>query len=176
MDFGLLIIELLKIVLPALIVAAAMFYLVKTHLDRDYQRKLLELKVGNARAVIPVRLQAYERVCLFLERISPSNMLIRIPGSAVSATEYHRILLTEIRDEFNHNASQQVYMSQQTWDQVKRAKEDLVTLINRCQHQMNERSKGTELAKRILETVITEETEPTANALVAVKREIQVLF
>ncbi|RYF85337.1 MAG: hypothetical protein EOO03_13425 [Chitinophagaceae bacterium] len=176
MDIVFVILELLKIIVPTLIVAVAMYYLTTSYINRDYRHKLLELRMSNAKTTLPARLQAYERIVLFLERITPSNMLIRISGASMSAQEYHRLLLTEIRHEFDHNITQQMYMSDQAWDTVKRAREDVVTLINRSFQQMNEKSRGTELAKKVLETIIAEENDPTSNALLMVRRDVQQLF
>ncbi|MBF9252069.1 hypothetical protein I2I11_02065 [Pontibacter sp. 172403-2] len=170
------IIDLLKIALPALIVAAAMYYLVKKHYERDYQMRLLELRQKNTEVVLPIRLQAYERVVLLLERITPSNLLLRVSAAGHTAADYHRVLLSEIRNEFNHNMSQQVYMTEQAWQQVKHAREDMVSLINKTYQELPEGARGTDLAKRILETVLATEQDPTARAISFVKQEIGQVF
>lgn len=171
-NFLVFVIDLLKIALPALIVALAMYYLVKQHFERDYKMRLLELRQKNAEVVLPIRLQAYERIVLLLERITPSNLLLRVGGAGQTATEYHRVLLNEIRNEFNHNLSQQVYMTEQAWQQVKHAREEVVNLVNKTYKELPENARGPELAKRILETVISTEHDPTSPALHYVKQEI----
>ncbi|WP_018479834.1 DUF7935 family protein [Pontibacter roseus] len=175
-DTGQIILDILKISIPAILVAAVAYSLVKNHLERDYKLRLLELRQKNAEVVTPIRLQAYERITLLLERITPSNLLLRVSGSGHNATDYHRLLLTEIRNEFNHNMSQQVYMTDQAWQQVKRAREEVVNLINKSYQTMPDKSKGTDLAKRILENVLTEEVDPTARALSFLKQEISQVF
>ncbi|MFD3002075.1 hypothetical protein ACFS7Z_17010 [Pontibacter toksunensis] len=175
-EFLIFIIDLLKIALPAIIVAVAMYYLVKKHYERDYKVRLLELRQKNSEVVLPIRLQAYERVVLLLERITPSNLLLRVGGAGQTAADYHRVLLNEIRNEFNHNMSQQVYMTEQAWQQVKHAREDVVNLINKTYKELPENSRGTDLAKRILETVLTTEQDPTSRALIYVKQEIGQVF
>jgi hypothetical protein len=171
-----LVIDILKITIPGLIVAVAMYQLVKQHYERDYKIRLLELRQKNSEVVMPIRLQAYERVILLLERITPSNLLLRVSGAGQSASDYHRQLLAEIRNEFNHNLSQQVYMTEQAWQQVKHAREEVVKLINKTYQEMPDKSKGTDLAKRILETVIASETDPTTRASTFVKQEIAQAF
>lgn len=175
-DFLVFIIDLFKIALPAAIVALAMYSLVKKHYERDYKVRLLELRQKNSEVVLPIRLQAYERVVLLLERITPSNLLLRVGAVGQSATEYHRVLLNEIRNEFNHNLSQQVYMTEQAWQQVKQAQEEVVNLINQAYKELPENARGTELAKRILETIINGEKDPTSRALAFVKQEIGQVF
>ncbi|MFD2514521.1 hypothetical protein ACFSRY_11640 [Pontibacter locisalis] len=173
---ALFVIELFKITLPALIVAGAMYYLIKQHYERDYKMRLLELRKKNSDVVLPIRLQAYERVVLLLERITPSNLLVRVSASGQTAAEFHRVLLAEIRSEFSHNMSQQVYMTEQAWQQVRHAREEVVNLINRTYQRLPENAKATELAKQILENIINSETDPTARAISFVKQEIAQVF
>jgi hypothetical protein len=168
--------DLLKVILPAALVLYGMYSLVNTYLTKEYQKRILELRMKNSEVVLPIRLQAYERVCLLLERISPSNLLVRVSSAGQTAADYQRILLTEIREEFNHNLSQQMYMSDQSWQMVKRAKEEVVTLINRVFHELPENAKGTDLAKRVLENVLANEKEPTGQAISFIKQEINQVF
>lgn len=170
------IIELLKIALPALIVAGAMYYLIKRQNEQEYKIRLLELRKKNTDTVLPIRLQAYERVVLLLERITPSNMLLRVSTAGQTAPEYHRLLLAEIRNEFNHNMSQQVYMTEGAWQQVKHAREEVVNLINKSYQELPEQARGTDLAKRVLETILTSESDPTARAISFLKQEIAQAF
>ncbi|TGE29918.1 DUF7935 family protein [Hymenobacter metallicola] len=178
MDTTAYIFDLLKIILPALIVAGSLFYLIQQYLEKEQQRRLIELRLENSKTTLPLRLQAYERVTLLLERITPNNLLVRLSSAGQSASEYHRLLITEIRAEYEHNLSQQLYMSPETWEQVKQAKENILTMINKAYHALPtpQQARGTELAKRVLETLITDEVDPTTQALLAVKREASGLF
>ena len=82
----------------------------------------------------------------------------------------------EIRNEFNHNVSQQIYMTDSTWQLVKKAKEDVATKINKAYYEAGEEAKGTQLAKKMLETIIAEDRDPTARAISALKKEIGQIF
>lgn len=175
-ETAIFIIELLKISVPALIVAGAMYYVIKKQNERDYKMRLVELRQKNSDTVLPIRLQAYERVVLLLERITPSNMLLRVGAAGQTAAEYHRLLLAEIRNEFNHNMSQQVYMTETAWQQVKHAREEVVNLINNTFRELPENARGTDLAKKILETILASENDPTARAISFVKQEIGQVF
>ena len=175
-DVTLLLLEILRITLPTLIIAVTLYFLVKQYMDREYKRRLLDLRLKNTETILPVRLQAYERICLFLERITPSNLLIRVSPAGFTASEYLSVLTSEIRSEYSHNLSQQVYMTEQAWEKVKDAKEGVVTHLNRVYQQLPEDSKGTDLARRVLETMIQQEVDPTSQALVFIKREIAQAF
>ena len=170
--------DLLKTILPALIVAGAIYLLFRQHLEKEQQRRLIELRLETNKTTLPLRLQAYERVVLFLERISPNNILVRLSSAGQTATDYHRLLQNEIRAEFEHNLAQQLYISPEVWAQVKQAKEDVLTMVNRAFHGLSnpQQLRGTELAKRILENLMTDAADPTAQALTVVKREAAGLF
>ncbi|RTQ44755.1 hypothetical protein EJV47_27585 [Hymenobacter gummosus] len=177
MDSALLI-DLLKITLPALIVAGTVYYLIQQYLEKEQQRRLIELRLESSKTTLPLRLQAYERVILLLERITPNNLLVRLSSAGQTAPEYHRLLIQEIRAEYEHNLSQQLYMSPDAWTQVRQAKESIVTLINKAYQTLpnQQQARGTELAKRVLEALLTDEADPTSAAIEAVKREAVGLF
>nr|WP_228466641.1 hypothetical protein [Adhaeribacter swui] len=163
-------------IVPAAIVLLSMYLVIKAYLDKETQRRVLDIRLKNTDIVLPIRLQAYERICLLLERIAPSNLLIRVSPAGQNAVEFQYTLLAEIRSEFSHNVSQQVYMSEAAWEHVKQAKEDVVTMVNKAFHELPENAKGTDLAKRILETVIAQNSDPTTPALTFIKREINQIF
>ncbi|MCC2547866.1 hypothetical protein LJY25_15560 [Hymenobacter sp. BT175] len=170
--------DLLKIILPAIIVGGAILLIIRQYLDKDQQRRLIELRLQSSQTTLPMRLQAYERIVLLLERITPNNILVRLSSGGQTAQDYHRALLTEIRSEFEHNLSQQLYMSHESWAQVKQAKENVLTMINKAFHALPnpQQQRGTDLAKRVLESLMTDEADPTAQALAFVKREAAGLF
>lgn len=178
MDSTTYLFDLLKIILPALIVAGAIFLLFKQFLEREQQRRLIELRLESSKTVLPIRLQAYERIVLFLERISPNNILVRLSSAGQTVADYHRVLQQEIRAEYEHNLSQQLYVSADAWELVKQAKENVLTMVNRAYHATpnQQQARGPELAKRILEGLMTDAAEPTAQALAVVKREAAGLF
>lgn len=170
--------DLLKIILPALIVAGVIFLLFKQFLEREQQRRLIELRLESSKTTLPLRLQAYERVILLLERISPTNILVRLSSAGQTAADYHRVLQEEIRGEYDHNISQQLYISSEAWMLVKEAKENVLTMVNQAFHGLQNPAqvRGTELAKRILEGLMTDGADPTAPAIEVVKREASGLF
>jgi hypothetical protein len=178
MDSTTYLFDLLKTILPAIIVAGAIFLLFRQYLEKEQQRHLIELRLDASKTTLPLRLQAYERLTLLLERISPSNILVRLSSGGQSAADYHRLLQQEIRAEFEHNFSQQLYVSPEAWANVKQAKENVLTMINRAFHGLSNPTqlRGTELAKRILEGLMTDEADPTAQALAVVRSEAARLF
>jgi hypothetical protein len=165
-------IEFGKILLPAALVLYAMYLGVKVMVARELTKKELEIRQKSIEITLPVRLQAYERMILFLERITPNNLVIRINQPNLSAREFHQILLKEIRDEYNHNVSQQVYMSIEVWDEVRTAKEDLITAINAVANGLADEANSLDLAKRLFEHRMEHEIDPIEHAINSLKAEI----
>lgn len=169
-------IELGKILLPASVVLYAVYLMVKSFIIKEIEMKKLEVRSRSIEITLPVRLQAYERITLFLERISPQNLLIRLSDPGYRARDFQKILLDEIRNEYNHNVSQQVYMSEEVWSQVKNAKEDLIMLINEAAGTMSSDSNAVDLSKRIFEKALEKKMDMIGHALSDLKKEIQQTF
>ena len=169
-------IDLIKILLPAGAVLYAMYLTVKAFLEKDFEKRLAELKIKSAEHVLPVRLQAYERVILLLERINPSNLIIRLRNPQLNAAQFQEILIGHIREEFNHNLSQQVYMSDKAWSLVRQSKEEVISLINRVAQTVAPEEKSGVLGKKIIESQIGANLDPCGRAILFIKKEIQELF
>lgn len=168
--------DLLKIILPAGAVLYGMYLVVISFLSKDREKMLVELKTQNSQVILPVRLQAAERLCLLLERITPNNLVRRSNPSQFTAAELHPMLLSEVREEFNHNLSQQVYFSEDTWEAVRRAVEEVTTIINLSRQSLDGDASGMELAKAIFAQSLDRKNDAINFALKQVKSEIQLYF
>lgn len=169
-------IEYGKILVPASIVLYGVYLMVRAFINKEIELKKLEVRGRSIETILPNRLQAYERMCLFLERMSPPNLLLRVNNPAYSARELHKVLLDEIRNEYNHNVSQQIYMSEDVWNMVRNAKEDLVIMINQAAEGMNQESTGLDLSRKVFELSMEKNVEPISHALSELKKEIQQTF
>jgi hypothetical protein len=169
-------IEFGKILIPASVVLYAAYLIVRSFIQKEIDLKKLEVRSRSIETVLPNRLHAYERMVLFLERMSPQNLLIRLNTSTMPSREFHQLLLAEIRNEYNHNVSQQVYISEEVWEHIKNAKEDLIITINDSANEMPPEASSLDLAKKIFEKTILKTIDPLAHALSELKREIQRTF
>lgn len=168
--------DLVKILLPAAAVLYGMFLTIKSFLNKDFEKRLVDIKIKNNELVLPIRLQAYERMALFLERISPHNLVVRVNEPVFNVAQLHQRLLMEVREEYNHNLSQQVYMSEQAWAHIKVAMDEVTVLINTSAENIPSEAKGIELAKMIFENLIQKSEDPVSKALKFIKLEIQQVF
>lgn len=169
-------IEYGKILIPASVVLYGVYLVVKLFINRELDLKKLEIRSRSIETILPNRLQAYERMCLFLERISPPNMLLRLNNPGYSARDFHKLLLDDIRNEYNHNASQQIYMSEEVWHMIRNAKEDLTILINEASSGLGQEATSLDLSRRIFELTLDKKVEPIGHALTELKKEIQQVF
>src|SRR5690606_9177228 len=133
-------------------------------------------KTQNTQVVLPIRLQAAEPLCLLLERITPNNPARRSNPRQLTAAELHPMLLSEVREEFNHNLSQQVYFSEETWEAVRRAVEDVITLLNLSRQSLQADASGMELAKAIFAQSLDQKNDTITFALRKIKTEVQLYF
>jgi hypothetical protein len=164
--------DILKIIIPALIVFFTAWVILKNMIKNDQDKRMQELILQNSRTVTPIRLQAYERIVLFLERISLESLLVRVSSSDMTASQLHSALLNTIRSEFEHNLSQQIYMSQQAWEVVRNARSNMIKIINSEAEKVPANASGMELSKQLLEKIMELEKEPTRAAIEYIKAEI----
>jgi hypothetical protein len=164
------------ILLPASLVLYAAFLMVSSLIRKDIDQKKLEIRGKAIETVLPNRLHAYERMTLFLERMSPQNLLVRLNTGSIPARDFHQVLLAEVRNEYNHNVSQQIYISEEVWELIKNAKEDLIVSINDAASEMGTESTSLELSKKIFEKTMGKAVDPLAHALSELKREAHRIF
>ncbi|MEX2512470.1 MAG: hypothetical protein WD398_06160 [Cyclobacteriaceae bacterium] len=169
-------IELLKLTVPAGLAIYGMFIIAVSFLKKEKEMKWLEIKTRNTEVVLPIRLQAGERLCLLLERIMPNNLVRRVNQPEFSAGELHGILISEVRNEFNHNLSQQVYFTDETWENIRNAVEQVISLINRAYQQTEGNAKSIELTRKIFQMSLEQEQDVVAIALRSIKSELRMYF
>jgi len=168
--------EMLKYSIPAILVlVTAKLVLDGKRAEREQESQLL-LKQEMVKQHLPLRLSAYERLVLFLERISPEQLLMRIPPQNLRAGEFRRALTAEIRAEYEHNLAQQIYVSPQGWQALVQAKEAILTLIHEAQEGLEEGAPAQELGQRIIAVYTDKKQFPSQQAILVLKRDLQVLF
>ncbi|MDO6438293.1 hypothetical protein Q4534_12785 [Cyclobacterium sp. 1_MG-2023] len=168
--------ELLKIIVPAGLAIYGMFIITVSFLKKEREIKWLDIKSKNSEQIIPLRIQAAERLCLLMERISPNNLVRRVNGPEMHSGELHSLLIQEIRSEFNHNLSQQVYFTDDTWETLRSAVEQTISLINNAYQQVGGEERSIELSKKIFQLAMEVEQDSIGVALRKIKDEIRVYY
>ena len=151
---------LLLCIVPLLIMLIAVVVVLRTQLQAHERERNAQLALENRKITLPIRLQAYERIALYLERISPEALL----------------LLETIRNEWNHNLSQQIYLSPHVWGEVKSARGNVTKFIQLCAERVRPDAPAGELASVLLAALLELSTHPTARALGVLQQEAATLF
>ena len=167
-------IDLIKILGPALIVLYAVFLMLRSFQTQRLQEIRELTRQQSVDQLLPNRLQAYERMVLLLERMTPNNLIPRLNNGTYTAKEFQQILVHEIRQEYQHNLAQQIYLSEQAWIYISTAVEDTITLINEVSMQCDEKATSLDLAKGIFASCTTKET--LSQAISFIKKEVHQLF
>ncbi|HRI41697.1 MAG: hypothetical protein KBB38_06160 [Bacteroidia bacterium] len=179
--------DVLLYFVPAFLVMAGMFMVMKRFLEtqqqvlrrfleKDMQAKAVDERMAKQKDALPLRLQAYERMVLFLERINPNSILVRVHRGGMTAQQLQADLVATIRAEFEHNLSQQIYVSEQAWDEVKSSKEEMIRIINNAFSNVGNHSSGIQMSSSIFEQVLKLETLPTQKAIDFLKSEAKKLL
>lgn len=171
-----IIVEVFKYVIPAGLVLLAVKYMNDSQIEKEKLRQQEAIKQEILRVHIPLKISAYERAVLFLERISPENLLPRVNGSGKSVPQFHGELVSEIRNEFEHNLAQQIYISYNGWLSLIQAKEEVLGIVNKAAREMDEDEDGIELSKRIIDTLSKQKELPSHRAIFVLKSDMQKLF
>lgn len=167
-------IDILKIILPAILVLLTAYLLISKLLHSEEKRRDFELRKNNVNTLIPIRLRAYERLVLLLERTTPPTLIVNVAKPQMSNLELHTQLLENIRQEFSHNLSQQIYVSYDIWNYIRAAQESLLRLVNTCASKCNPTNSASELAEMIIQVYGASEQTPTEIAINKLKEEVRV--
>ena len=168
--------ESLKYTLPALFVFLATYLVMSKMVKSEQLRLKAENVLNNQKFITPIRLQAYERMVLLMERISPQSLIMRTQRQNITNQELQSALLKTIRSEFEHNMAHQLYISDKAWEMVRMAKEDCIKFINQTALQTKPDGNSLQLCKLILENTMDRELDPTTKAIGYLKEEIRTLF
>lgn len=173
------VLSIILALLPYLIIVFALIYMFHEALrymkSRDAENKDAISKASSTAdvatkpvqsdTVINLELQAAERFVLYLERISPDRLVMRLHQTGMSAKMLQSEMLRSIREEFDHNLSQQIYISENSWQLIKNAKDEMVKFVSASGDSMGEKSSGLELSRKIFEAASRVEKLPSDIAL-----------
>jgi hypothetical protein len=173
---GLLIYDLLKTILTIGLVLGACMILLRFYLSHSKKSVSPQAVNEEQKIILPLRLQAYERLVLFLERIHPNNLILRLNRPDLSATQLQSQLVKTVREEFEYNLSQQLYISSKSWEMIKNAKEETINSIHQAASKIGENESSAELVRVLFEQFLDKEKLPVERALDELKREIQQSF
>lgn len=173
MDFFELLMDLLKISIPAVVVALTVARIVSGYFKNIKESKEQEIKLKTREVSLPLRFQAFERLVLLMERISINNLLLRLSSSGMTVGSYTFELVHNINQEFEHNLSQQLYVSNAAWDKVKTAKDSTIMIVNKCAEALDANAPAQALVDSLLEQLQLQESYAPTDAIFFLKKEAE---
>ncbi|MBD0849637.1 DUF7935 family protein [Maribacter arenosus] len=165
--------QLFAFLLPSIVVGAIAFYFFRMHTNNEEGRRRYLLHKDSQQKTLPIRLQAYERMALFLERIAIPSLIVRVGPKSTDKNDYENLLIRTIEKEFEHNLSQQIYLSDDCWNIIKAAKSATIQMIRKA--ALSETDSADKLREDILNQTMDKQS-PSATALSYVKKEIGELW
>ncbi|MFV5696411.1 hypothetical protein ACM55G_13355 [Flavobacterium sp. LB3P122] len=168
------IIELLSYTLPAVVTGVVAYYFFDLHTKNEERRRRYLLNKEAQKNALPLRLQAFERMTLYMERINPTKLLIRITPLSQDKNDYENLIIEQIEQEFEHNLTQQIYMSDECWTIIVTAKNATIQMIRRAN-----RSDRVDSADKLCEVLLNdlmEKQSPSNAALAYIKNEVGQLW
>tara|TARA_R110000787_G_scaffold17180_1_gene54197 strand:+ start:32402 stop:32926 length:525 start_codon:yes stop_codon:yes gene_type:complete len=169
-----LVISYFAYLLPAIVVGLVAYFFFKGHTSNEEGRRRYLIQKDAQKSLLPVRLQAYERLTLLLERIDPNKILIRVKPYSDDLQKYETLLIQNIDNEYEHNLSQQIYVSPECWNLVTAAKNATIQVIR--QASMNEKVDDSDKLRAYILNHFMDEVTPSHKALMYVKKEVGEMF
>ncbi len=168
--------ELLQYTVPSVVVFLATYLVLTKQMRHETAQQIHELKKAQGKELMPLRMRGYERLALLLDRTMPENMILNLQIQHMTSLELQTKLLAVIREEFDHNASQQIYVSMKTWDMIRASKESLLQLVNQCAATVQPTDSAFALAEQIIRTFNYTPDMPSRQAIEQLKSEVRKLF
>ena len=163
-----------------LVTSAALVYVVYLFLKKQGEKDLIyvqgELKKQRQEYFLPTRLEAYQRAILLMERIHPNSLVMRLHNPGLPARALQMEFIKSIREEYDHNVVQQLFISPKGWQMIKSSKEDIIKLINAAGEQMNTTSTGLDLSAKIFEMLAQLQELSSEVTVEFLKKEFQQLL
>jgi len=156
--------------LPAVVVALLAFYFFNAHTKQEDGRRRFLLHKDNQKNALPQRLQAYERLALFLERIAPGNLLTRVKPYSDDEDDYESLLVRTIEQEFEHNLAQQIYVTQECWNVIRASKNATISIIRKT--NMSDKIDSSDRLRETILRDLMDNQAPSETGLSYIKKEV----
>lgn len=168
--------EVLKFLLPSLVLFFTVRLVIQAYLKNEDKKRVEAKNTGSSQTILPLRLQAYERLILLLERITPAQAINRALQPSMTTYHIQLMLVQNIREEFEHNVAQQIYVSPSGWAMIKSAKEEIIRIINTLAADTDAGAGADVLAKAILEHWAQLDRNPVQIAIDQLKAEVRQMY
>jgi hypothetical protein len=168
------IIELVSYTLPTLIIGFVLYHFIELYTNNEKEKRNYLLQKESKPDVLSLRLQAYERMTLFLERINPSQLLVRITPISDDKNDYANFVIAQIEQEFEHNLAQQIYISDECWSTITTAKNATIQML--LMATKNAKISDANQLREVVLKELLDKQSPSGAALIFLRNEVRQLW
>lgn len=168
--------DIILVIVPVLVIFVLFFFLMNSWFKNQMKLKALEQHERSSQFTRPLKLQAYERLMLFCERVSLQNLLLRIQSSDMSARDLKSALVLSIQQEFEYNLSQQLYVSDKLWQIIKLAKNQMIEIISHIGTKISPNANADEFSQQLILFMESQKQDPIETAKLAIKKESSLML
>lgn len=158
------------------IVAVVSFFMMKTGVLQVWEKLRSNSQSEDKDALLQLRLQAHERLIVFVDRINPANLLLRLHQQGIEVGALQLMAVNEIKLEYQHNISQQLYLSTVNWEVIRKLKDDTIAMVNNAAKLLPADASGLDLSRQVLHYMSEIEENPYELTIGLIKRDIHQLF
>ncbi|MCJ0742505.1 DUF7935 family protein [Pedobacter montanisoli] len=176
MNLNQLILQIVAIALGGSFTVYMGYLLIKGDLQDYFKLKADKNQNKDHQTLLSLRLQAYERLTIFVDRINPANLLIRLHQQGIDMTTLQAVALNEINAEYQHNITQQLYIDATTWNVIRKLKDDTIAMINNAIHGLADDKSGVDMSKRILQHMSNIDENPYELTLSMLRKDVAKMF
>jgi hypothetical protein len=176
MNIESLLTETAALTIAGVLTVSVGYYLIKDDIQTFLRLKSAGKPQDGKAQLLPLRLQAHERLIVFIERINPSNLFLRLHHQGIAVKDLQSLVLNEIRAEYQHNVTQQLYVSTTTWNVIRKLKDDTLAMVSNAARDLPEHSTGIDLSKKVLQHMAGIADNPYELTLDLIKKDIHQLF
>jgi hypothetical protein len=164
--------QVAMVIIPAVFILTYADYLFRREFDKYLALKYKEPTSSGDEPLLPLKLQAHERMIVFVERINPSNVLVRVHQQGISVSDLQSLVINEINSEYQHNITQQLYVNDATWNVIRKLKDDTIAMIGNAAQGLAADATGVDLSKRVLQHMAAMQENPYDLTLTLIKKGI----
>jgi hypothetical protein len=176
MNWQLIIEHAIALLFPLIVIFLFVYYMLKSFFDQFEKQRKQEIRVKFSEETLPLRLQAYERLVLFLERIKPESLVLRTAQAGMTTAGLQRAMSENIREEFEHNLSQQIYVTAEAWAMVVAARQSMMQLISSMADDIQPDAPYMEYATELLSEFAQSDDDPIRTAIQFIQQEARELM
>ncbi len=168
------ILGLLLYCIPAIVTGAVAFLFFREHVENENNRRNFLIQKDLQKDALPIRLQAYERISLFLERTKPSKILLRVKPTSSNKEDYESLLIASIEQEFEHNLAQQIYVTDKCWSITSTAKNATIQMIRKA--TLSDKVDSADKLREVILSDMIDRRSPSDAALSFIKEEVSEIW